>query len=234
MAILSGIEIRRQIELGTITIDPFDPKRVNQTSVDLTLGTEVAVYEDFTYCDVASEWNRLEKSAIHQEHHKAGLGGLKLGHPGFGVGPYDGRGLTPHRMALETALDTKKPARLRKWTMDPEVGWIICPGVGYLMHTHERVTSSKFNPVLDGKSSIGRLFIQVHVTAGYGEPGFDGQYTLEVTSQFPVRVYPGMRFCQMRFHVVEGEIEDYVERGHYKGDKARGAVASQVHETAFD
>lgn len=231
MAILSGNEIRKQIELGVITIDPFNPKRVNQTSVDLTLGTEVAVYEDFTYCDVATEWAQHERSGIQQGLHKAGMKDPWRGYRDFGVGPYDGRGLSPNPM---TVLDTKKPAKLRKWTMDPDVGWVLIPGIGYLMHTHEKVTSSKFNPVLDGKSSIGRLFIQVHVTAGYGEPGFDGQYTLEVTSQFPVRIYPGMRFCQMRFHVVEGEIEDYAERGHYKGDKARGAVASQVHETAFD
>lgn len=88
-------------------------------------------------------------------------------------------------------------------------------------------------PVLDGKSSIGRLGVQVHVTAGYGDPGFDGQYTLEVTSVYPVRVYPGMRFCQMRFHtrdlgdqtVLKGPL---LYAGSYEGETSRGPVPSMI------
>lgn len=75
----------------------------------------------------------------------------------------------------------------------------------YLLHTAERVSTKAFVPVLDGKSSIGRLGICIHLTAGYGDPGFDGQYTLEVTCVIPVRIYAGMRFCQMRFHTMVGE-----------------------------
>jgi dCTP deaminase len=222
MGILTGTEIHRAIQAGRITIEGYDPKRVNQTSVDLRLGSEVAVYEDFTFTDVADEWERA--SAQHEPGHSYP--------PGFGERPYDGQGLQP--MQSPRPLDTKQKPRVRKWAMDPEVGWIVAPGVGYLMHTRERVTTSHYNPVIDGKSSIGRLFLQVHVTAGYGEPGFDGQWTLEVTSQFPVRIYPGMRICQMRFHTIEGLIEPYAERGHYQGENAEGAVASRIWETGFD
>lgn len=233
--ILTGNAIRQYIQAGIITIDPSENLHFNPASVDLTLGTEVAVYSDFTFTDVADEWYRLERSAIHQDHVEAGLGGLKTGHPGFGVGPYDGRGLSPNGVAASgstgSALDVKQPPRLRKWQMDPEVGWIIQPGVGYLMHTAERVHTEEFVPVLDGKSSIGRLFIKVHETAGFGDPGFNGQYTLEVTSLFPVRVYPGMRFCQMRFHKFEGRITSYQELGRYRGEEAQGAVGSRISET---
>jgi dCTP deaminase len=110
----------------------------------------------------------------------------------------------------------------------PEDGIVLRPGIGYLMHTAERVRSFRYNPVLDGKSSIARLFLQVHA-AGYGDLGFDGQYTLEVTAVHPLRIYSGMRIAQMRFHTLEGEVRrSYQETGHYTGEAARGAVASQA------
>jgi len=217
--ILSGPEIINQVSLGNIEIVPFYSKRVNPASVDLTLGDQVAVYDRFTT--------------------------KPLGGPPDG--PYDGWDLqrwvqtlrssdtdldgTPHGKIW--GHDTKTELAVRKYKIDPELGWILNPGVGYLMHTAERVTTSKYVPILDGKSSIGRLFIQVHVTAGFGDPGFSGQYTLEVTSEFPVRVYPGMRICQMRFHVMEGEITSYQRSGSYTGKLASGPVASMAHKSAF-
>jgi dCTP deaminase len=97
------------------------------------------------------------------------------------------------------------------------------------MHTRERIWTEKFVPIVDGKSSIGRLFIQIHATAGYGDPGYDGEYTLEVIVQHPVRVYAGMRIGQIRFHTLEGEVEKtYKVTGSYKDEAAQGAVASKA------
>ena len=108
----------------------------------------------------------------------------------------------------------------------PNDGYVLKPGALYLMHTRQRVWTDRFVPVLDGKSSIGRLGICVHLTAGYGDPGFDGQYTLEVTTVYPVRIYAGMRFCQMRFHTMEGEPMLY--QGNYTGEHSTGPVPSRV------
>jgi len=232
--ILSGHKIRQKLKQGAITIDPppiqitdentNELGRINPASVDLTLGNEVAVYEAFTVCSVADEWDLLREKKLTAAQ-------------GFGEGPYDGRGLQANHMVgginRSNFLDTRKPAKLRKWSIDPVVGWCLMPGVGYLMHTVERVTTDHYVPVLDGKSSIGRIFVQVHVTAGFGDPGYDGQYTLEVTSKFPVIVYPGMRFCQMRFHCIDGEVLNYRDTGHYQGEQAKGAVASRINETGF-
>lgn len=80
-------------------------------------------------------------------------------------------------------------------------------------------------------SSIGRAFILVHYTAGYGDPGFSGHYTLEVTSQIPIRLYPGMKICQVRFHTMVGEPRLY--NGHYTGQNAQGAVGTRLHESAY-
>ena len=117
-------------------------------------------------------------------------------------------------------------------TIDLEMGdrFYMHPGMFYLMHTEERILSDKYIPVLDGKSSIGRVSIKVHFTAGYGDIGFDGQYTLEVECSGPMFIYPGMRIAQVRFHEAHGTIEDYKKRGHYVGKQARGAIGSRVSD----
>lgn len=109
----------------------------------------------------------------------------------------------------------------------PGDGLVLEPGTLYLMHTFERVGSRKYVSCLDGKSSIGRLGVVVHLTAGYVDPGFFGQLTLEVTAVHPTRVYAGMRFCQLRVHSLVGAVSDYAEKGNYIGDGAVGPVASR-------
>lgn len=106
---------------------------------------------------------------------------------------------------------------------------VLQPGILYLMHTVERISTDKYVPIIEGKSSIGRLGISIHLTAGYGDPGFDGQYTLEVTVVHPVKVYPGMRFCQIRFNTIEGEVTSYKNTGHYIGEAANGPVSSRSY-----
>lgn len=196
--ILTDQIIRASVESGAIRIDPFNPAHVNPTSVDLTLGDEVAIYEDWveTY-DTRGETSPTE----------------------------DGRHFVPRNRIV----DVRQEPRIEKFKIDPERGWLLLPKIGYLMHTRERVWTDKYVPILDGKSSIGRLFLQVHATAGYGDPGFDGHYTLEVIVQHPLRVFPGMRICQIRFHTTHGEVEKtYDKVGHYTGEAAVGAVGSQA------
>jgi len=188
--ILSDSEILKAVENGDIEITPFNPKQLNITSYDLTLGENVLVYKDWVMTDAPGE---------------------------------------QHFLPLNHVLDTKKEPETISLKMDPQKGFTLRPGIGYLMHTHEVVGTKKFNPVLDGKSSLGRLFIQCHWTAGFGDPGFLGNYTLEVSAQHPVRIYPGMKFCQIRFHTIAGELsKTYDQVGHYTAKQAQGAVASQA------
>lgn len=135
------------------------------------------------------------------------------------------RDLAAYMLTVE-ALDAKKENQVVRFDI-PDDGLLLRPGVLYLMHTLERVHTKRFVPVLDGKSSIGRLGIKVHETAGYGDPGFDGQYTLEVTCVHPVRIYAGMRFCQMRFHTMAGEVSLYGHNSNYTGVLAQGPVPSR-------
>lgn len=130
---------------------------------------------------------------------------------------------------VEGILDARKPSLTRKYTIGDD-GIVLLPGCAYLMHTEEVIRTDRYITVLDGKSSLGRLFISVHATAGYIDAGFEGQVTLEVTVTHPVRVYAGMRFCQVRFHSIVGKPELYNVRGHYVGDRAKGAVPSLCYE----
>jgi dCTP deaminase len=137
-------------------------------------------------------------------------------------------GLQLGRIPDFSVLDVREVPVTRKFSIS-ERGFVLMPGIGYLMHTKESVWTNKYVPVLDGKSSIGRLFMQVHFTAGFGDPGFAGQYTLEVTVVHPLRVYAGMRVAQMRFHTISGEVERPYN-GNYVGDAARGPVASRAYK----
>lgn len=131
---------------------------------------------------------------------------------------------------VKEPIDVKQPEPTSfPYEFDGETGFVLQPGILYLMHTHEVVCAKKYRPEVHGKSSIGRLGIFVHVTAGLGEPGFDGQYTLEVISTYPVTVYAGMRFCQISFETLEGEITNYQDGGTYKkGEMSLGPVGSRI------
>ena len=96
----------------------------------------------------------------------------------------------------------------------PETGIVLKPGILYLGSTVEWTETYGFVPVLHGKSSVGRLGVQVHVTAGFGDDGFKGHWTLEITAVQPVRIYAGMPMCQITYCRVEGERMLY--DGHYQ------------------
>jgi dCTP deaminase len=140
---------------------------------------------------------------------------------------YQGEPTWDRLWPVDIELDIKTKPKAILFPIDLERGLRLNPGVGYLMHTVERVQTKRYVPVLDGKSSTGRLFMKVHETAGYGDVGFDGEYTLEVTVQHPLRIYPGMRIAQMRFHTIVGEVEKPYA-GNYTGDSAKGPVASKA------
>lgn len=109
-----------------------------------------------------------------------------------------------------------------------EAGLVLVPGVVYLGSTMEWVgTTSRCVPHLEGRSSIGRLGMSVHVTAGFGDCGFQGNWTLEITVVQPLKVYAGERVAQAYF--IEGKgIPINLYRGKYHSFD--GPVASRMHK----
>ena len=89
----------------------------------------------------------------------------------------------------------------------PEEGFVLQPNVLYLGSTEEYTETHGYVPFLEGKSSTGRLGIDIHATAGKGDVGFCGNWTLEISVKQPVRVYKGMPIGQLIYFPVDGEIE---------------------------
>jgi dCTP deaminase len=88
----------------------------------------------------------------------------------------------------------------------PKEGLILVPSKLYLGVTKEYTETHRHVPFLEGKSSIGRLGIDIHATAGKGDIGFCNTWTLEISVRQPVRIYAGMPIGQLIYFEVNGEV----------------------------
>lgn len=109
----------------------------------------------------------------------------------------------------------------------PEHGFILRPGKLYLGHTIEKCGSDHYVCCLEGRSSVGRLGIQVHQTAGFGDLGFKQQWTLEITVVDSIMVFPRMKICQAMFYTVYGDIKK-LYKGKYTDQD--GPVPSRLYK----
>ncbi|MFT7557941.1 MAG: dCTP deaminase [Planctomycetota bacterium] len=108
-------------------------------------------------------------------------------------------------------LDAKKHNEIDEIEIGPE-GFVIQPGTLYLGVTLEYTETHTAVPFLEGKSSVGRLGIDIHATAGKGDVGFCNTWTLELSCVHPVRIYAGMPIGQLIYFAVEGDIENYYNK----------------------
>jgi dCTP deaminase len=134
------------------------------------------------------------------------------------IDPYQEANLNPNSYNLtlhselmtyeEVVLDMAKANRVRRITI-PAEGLVLGPNQLYLGRTVERTETHKLVPMIEGRSSVGRLGLFVHVTAGFGDVGFCGYWTLEMFAVQPVRIYPGVPICQIFYHEISGPITEY-------------------------
>ncbi len=103
-------------------------------------------------------------------------------------------------------IDAKKHNLIESFEI-PEEGFVLYPHVFYLGVTQEYTETHAHVPFLEGKSSTGRLGIDIHATAGKGDVGFCGNWTLEISVKQPVKIYKGMPIGQLIYFPVDGEIE---------------------------
>ena len=157
--ILTGQEILRRFTKD-ILITPFDPKKLNPNSYNLTLFPELKIYT-----------NQI---------------------------------IDPKNLKTETIEI-------------PKHGLVLQPNILYLGSTNEYTETYNLVPKIDGRSSIGRLGISVHVTAGFGDIGFKGKWTLEIFVIQPVIIYPNMEICQISYYIPYGDITNY--DGRYQNQK---------------
>jgi dCTP deaminase len=134
------------------------------------------------------------------------------------IDPFDPARLNPNSYNLslhdelmiyeEVVLDMRRPNRVRRMHIPPE-GLELQPHQLYLGRTVERTETHNLVPMIEGRSSIGRLGLFVHVTAGFGDVGFCGYWTLEMFAVQPVRIYAGVSICQIFYHEIRGAFVPY-------------------------
>lgn len=166
--ILTGTEIKRQVELGRLHIIPFHESNLNPNSYNFRLGNMLKTYK-----------NEILDPKVENEY-------------------------------VEMTI--------------PREGLVLKPNQLYLGHTIEEMGSDHFVPIMQARSSVGRLGLYIYLNSGLGDLGFKRQWTLELHVIHPLRVYPGMKVGQMLFWVPWGEILLY--KGKYKD--AIGPQTSQI------
>lgn len=107
----------------------------------------------------------------------------------------------------DRVIDAKKHNPIEVFTI-PLDGFVLQPGTLYLGVTEEYTETHAHVPFLEGKSSVGRLGIDIHATAGKGDVGFCNTWTLEISCIQPVKVYAGMPVGQLIYFAIEGEVEN--------------------------
>ncbi len=194
---LSGDEIMSQVPIPgrsqstedmtlhdvSINIDPFNESQINPNSYNLRLGGTLGVYPEnlrylSMYIGADVEYEMLKRHLLQK---------------------FSAEEWSNYPVIMDTATQPK----LLTFDIPPE-GIVLWPGVLYLGHTMERTHCNNLVPVLEGRSSVARVGVTVHETAGFGDNGFDGQWTLEIRSTFPVRVYAGSQIAQVSFEQVQG------------------------------
>jgi dCTP deaminase len=147
----------------------------------------------------------------------------------LGANSYDvqlSKELLVYTRARDGELDMRKENPTKKIVI-PKEGFVLQPGVLYLGSTVEWVgTKRRYVPHIEGRSSCGRLGLGVHVTAGFGDMGFGGKWTLELTVVHPLRVYANERVAQAYF-LLGSSAADHMYDGKYHG--RRFPVASRMY-----
>ncbi|MFJ8624344.1 dCTP deaminase [Kitasatospora sp. NPDC093550] len=148
--LLSDKDIRTEIDLGRVVIDPFDPAMIQPSSIDVRLDRFFRVFENHKY---------------------------------------------PHIDPSE-----EQPDLTRLVEPEGDEAFILHPGEFVLASTYEVITLPEdVASRLEGKSSLGRLGLLTHSTAGFIDPGFSGHVTLELSNvaTLPIKLYPGMKIGQL-------------------------------------
>ncbi|MFW5980047.1 MAG: dCTP deaminase [Halanaerobiales bacterium] len=156
------------------------------------------------------------------------------------IDPFNEKQLNPNSYNLKlhnklmvyenNVLDMKKENKAKEITI-PKEGLVLEPGKLYLGRTVEYTETNHYVPMLEGRSSIGRLGLFIHITAGFGDIGFSGYWTLEIFCIQPVKVYPDVEICQIYYHEIEGNYDKYnSEKYQYN----KGIQSSQLYKEFAD
>ena len=234
---LSGLEILKQIKEGNIVISDFSEDRLNPNSYNIRLGNKLKIYESASVSKEELQQKINERTKKYREEYYnicSELQGEKL----FSLEASEERSKKmeeinfnvmkiTEEVVREHALDPRKDNK----TIDieiPDKGYVLLPGTLYLGETMEYTETYGFIPNIDGRSTTGRLGIEIHRTAGFGDNGFKGKWTLEITVTHPVIVYSGMEIGQLYYETIDGD-SSMKYNGKYQNQQ--GVQAAKVDKT---
>jgi dCTP deaminase len=156
------------------------------------------------------------------------------------IDPFNPRALNPNSYNLtlhdelmvyeEVVLDMAKDNRVRRVTIPPD-GLVLSPNQLYLGRTVERTETRNLVPQIEGRSSVGRLGLFVHVTAGFGDVGFCGYWTLEMFAVQPIRIFAGVPICQIFYHEITGAFTDYDSKYQHNRDIQPSLLFQELRPT---
>ncbi len=155
------------------------------------------------------------------------------------IDPFDSGRVNPNSYNLsladelmvytEDVLDPQKENRTETIHI-PKEGYVLEPGKVYLARTLEYTKTYNLVPMIIGRSSLGRLGLAVHVTSGFGDVGFCGYWTLQLTCVQRVKIYPGMKICQIFYHTICGEVLEYSSDKYQNSDRIMASKIFQEFE----
>jgi dCTP deaminase len=157
------------------------------------------------------------------------------------IDPFDTKYLNPNSVDLTLnrvckiydtdKLDCKKPNQTKTFAI-PDDGFELQPGELYLYSCNERIgVKENICATVMGKSSLGRLGLDIHVCAGFIDTGFEGSLVLEMRVIKPLTIYPDQKICQVKFEYTVGKVlESYDEKSGSKYYNQSGVVESQMHK----
>ena len=224
---LTGLEIQKHIEWGSIVIDPFIPGHMGPNSYDLRLDKRLLVYVTEPILG-RGKIDNTDRSWYLARNHEVyytvdALSKLLCADQALAAGHHKYKAGFGDHVPLETedwygVLDMAQDTPTYELII-PEKGLVLLPGRLYIGSTMEYTETHQHVPCIEGRSSVGRLGINVHSTAGFGDVGFQGTWTLEISVVEPVRIYPGIRCCQIYYDLVEGQIAKKYSSDKYQGQR---------------
>lgn len=141
------------------------------------------------------------------------------------INPFDRAQLNPNSYNLRldntlyvyisALLDMKRKEPVEELVI-PAEGIELRPHMLYLGRTVEYTETHSYVPMLEGRSSVGRLGLFIHVSAGFGDVGFAGRWTLEMYCTQPLRIYPFVEICQIFYHTIQGDFVSYGNNAKYQ------------------
>ncbi len=156
------------------------------------------------------------------------------------ISPFNEKYLNPNSVDLTlnkigkvydcNTLDVKKDNPTYEFVIH-ERGFTLRPGIVYLYACNEKIgVKGNLCAKVEGKSSLGRLGLFVHVTAGWIDSGFEGSLVLELVATQPVVIYPNMKICQIAFYETTEIETGYDKKEGSKYMNQEGVVASKMHK----